>query len=122
MVTTPGLPELKERLDDAFKHRMGLLGCPVQSQESDRMILEGPFPPSALNPSRCRHVPSPRPRPERGWAELAQPEVIRTCHFLSPGCGVAFWLYLTVRAGISHPASRAVPVRSCPVLSLRSQR
>lgn len=37
------LPEVKGRLNNAPKHRVGLLGCPVQGQESNSMILMGPF-------------------------------------------------------------------------------
>lgn len=91
MVTISRLPEHIEHLGNAFRHRMGLLGCPVQTQEPDWVILGvHPWywaPPSA---GMCR-VPSP----EREWAELAQPEVIHTFHFLSSGCGVAFWLYFS---------------------------
>lgn len=58
--------------------------------------LGDPWGPSlTLSPSQRWHVPSPKPSPERGWAELAQPEVIHTFHFLSSGCGVAFWLYFS---------------------------
>lgn len=43
MVTTLTLPELKGRLDKAVRRRVGLLGCPVQSQGSVSPVFEGPF-------------------------------------------------------------------------------
>lgn len=39
----PRLPELQEHLDSAFRHWVGLLGCPVQHQELDSMIAVGLF-------------------------------------------------------------------------------
>lgn len=40
-VTAPKLPELKECLENVFRDRVGLLGCPVQDQEFD-LIFTGP--------------------------------------------------------------------------------
>lgn len=34
------LPELQEHLDRAVRHRVGLLGYPMQGQELDSMTLE----------------------------------------------------------------------------------
>lgn len=36
-------PEFKKRLDSVLSHRVRLLGCPVQGQKLDLMILKGPF-------------------------------------------------------------------------------
>lgn len=41
-------PEFKKHLDSALSHRVGLLGCPVQGQELDLMILMGPLQLSVL--------------------------------------------------------------------------
>lgn len=40
---SPRLPELKPRLDNPFKVRAGLLGCPVKGQEMNSMILVSIF-------------------------------------------------------------------------------
>lgn len=40
MVTTPRLPEFKECLGNAFRHRMGLSGCLVLSHIFDLPILD----------------------------------------------------------------------------------
>lgn len=41
-------PEFKKHWDSALSHRVGLLGCPVQDQELDSMILMDPFQLSML--------------------------------------------------------------------------
>lgn len=38
MVTAPSLPELKEHLGNALRHRVRLLGFPVQSRELDLLL------------------------------------------------------------------------------------
>lgn len=37
------LPELKQRLDNPFQVRVGLLGCPVKGQQLNSMIPVGLF-------------------------------------------------------------------------------
>lgn len=43
MVMAPRLTESKKYLDSTRRHRVGFLGCSVQGQELDSMILVGPF-------------------------------------------------------------------------------
>ena len=38
----PQVPEFKEHLDNALRHRVWILGGPLQSQELGLMILVGP--------------------------------------------------------------------------------
>lgn len=40
-VTVPGLTEFKHHSNNALKHRVGLLRCPVQGQQLDSMMLVG---------------------------------------------------------------------------------
>lgn len=41
----PSLPKFQKLLGNVFRQMVGLLGCPVQGQELDSLILEGPFQP-----------------------------------------------------------------------------
>lgn len=43
MVTVPRLTEPKKHLENTLRHRVGLLGRPVQGQQLDLMILVGPI-------------------------------------------------------------------------------
>lgn len=47
-VAAPRLGELRKRLDQALRHVLGFSGCPAQDQQSDSMILSGPFVLSVL--------------------------------------------------------------------------
>lgn len=40
---SPRLPELKQRLDNIFKVRVGLFGCPVKGQYLNSLLLVGLF-------------------------------------------------------------------------------
>ena len=61
VVTTPSLTEFKKYLDDACRHMVSFLGCPLQGQD---LILIGPFQLSIfydfMNPQNKTSVLNPK--------------------------------------------------------------